>query len=329
MNVGRIVADDSPHGIAALGEAGIVDAAAALAPAATVSFLEGPAGDVDGSVYFSDIAANRLMRLDPQGRVSVFREDSGRANGNAFDLDGRLVTCEGGELGPGGRRRMTRTDVMSGEIDVLTDRFKGQRYNSPNDVVVDLLGRIFFTDPRYGDRSDLEMDVEAVYRIDLNGSVHRIISQPQIQRPNGLAVTADARELFVIDSHPQAGGNRKIWGFPLDDSGDPGTPRLVYDFGAARGGDGMELDQQGNLWVCAGLLTARGTGETTDVAPGVYVIRPDGELVGSIPVPNDTITNCCFAGPELRTLYVAAGPTLYRIDVQQPGYHAYPVDAGV
>lgn len=202
---------------------------------AMVSFLEGPAAHLDGSVFFSDIAADRIMRLDPDGHIEVFREDSGRANGNVFDLEGRLLTCEGAEFGPG-RRRITRTDLVTGKGEVLTDRLEGKRYNGPNDIVVDSRGRIFFTDSRYGDRSDLEMDCDAVYRIDLDGSVHRIITPPAIERPNGLAVTPNADTLYLVDSHPRPGGNRKIWAFPLNDEGAVGSARLVYDFAPGRGG---------------------------------------------------------------------------------------------
>src|SRR5262249_55654000 len=124
------------------------------AAAAVVCFLEGPAVDAEGNVFFSDIAGNRILKMTPDGNVVVFRSDSGRANGNAFDAQGRLISCEGGEHGRGGRRRIVRTDLKTGKTTVLTDRYQGKRYNSPNDVCVDAKGRIWFTDPRYGqDRS--------------------------------------------------------------------------------------------------------------------------------------------------------------------------------
>src|SRR5215472_9965033 len=145
---------------------GLVARDAAAAPAAVICFLEGPAVDAAGNVFFSDIAGNRILKMDPKGAVTTFRADSGRTNGNCFDAEGRLISCEGGEQGPG-RRRIVRTDMKTGAITVLTDKYDGKRYNSPNDCCVDGKGRIWFTDPRYGaDRSDLEMDVEAVYCID-------------------------------------------------------------------------------------------------------------------------------------------------------------------
>src|SRR5262245_27649321 len=92
--------------------------------AATVCFLEGPAVDAQETVFFSDIAGNRILKMTKDGKVSVFRADSGRTNGNAFDAQGRLISCEGGEQGPG-RRRIVRTDMKTGKIEVLTERFEG------------------------------------------------------------------------------------------------------------------------------------------------------------------------------------------------------------
>src|SRR5213078_2579609 len=117
--------------------------------AARVSFLEGPACDEAGNLFFSDLIGNRIYKMTPEGSVSVFRSDSGRTNGNTFDAEGRLVSCEGAEQGPGGRRRIVRTDMKTGNVEVLTERYEGKRYNSPNDVVVDPGGRIWFTDPLY------------------------------------------------------------------------------------------------------------------------------------------------------------------------------------
>lgn len=289
-----------------------------------VCFLEGPAADADGNVFFSDIAGNRILKMAADGKVSIWRADSGRTNGNAFDAQGRLISCEGGEQGVG-RRRMVRTDMKTGEVTVLTDKYQGKRYNSPNDCCVDARGRVWFTDPRYGaDRSDLELDVEGVYRIDPDGTVTRVLDQQDVEKPNGIAVTPDARTLYVIDSNPRVGGNRKIWAFDLSPEGKPGNKRQVYDFGKGRGGDGMRLDVQGNLWVAAGITTPRGPGETTDVPPGVYVIAPKGELLGRISIPEDLITNVAFGGPGLKTLYVTAGKTLYKFPVNVAGAMVYP-----
>jgi gluconolactonase len=304
---------------------GLVGPEARPTTAAAVCFLEGPAVDEDGTVYFSDIAGNRILRRTPHGQVSVFRADSGRTNGNTFDARGGLLSCEGAENGPGGRRRIVRTDLKTGKVEVVTERYQGKRYNSPNDICADSQGRIWFTDPRYSpDRSDLEMDVEGVYRIDPNGTVVRVLGQPAVERPNGIAITPDGKTLYLVDSHPRPGGNRKIWAFDVSAEGVLGNQRLVYDFGKGRGGDGMRLDMKGNLWVAAGVLTPRGPGETTDVPPGVYVLTPQGKLLGRIPILEDVITNLAFGGPERKTLYVTAGKTLYQLPVRVSGYALYP-----
>jgi gluconolactonase len=294
--------------------------------AAGVCFLEGPAVDAEGNVFFSDIQGSRILKMDKSGAVTTFREDSGRTNGNTFDAQGRLISCEGAENGPGGRRRVVRTDMKTGKIEVLTERYEGKRYNSPNDVVVDPQGRIWFTDPLYApDRSIMEHEHEAVYRIDTNGKVTRVITQPAIGRPNGLAVTPDGKTLYVIDSnYIRPDVSRRIWAFDILDNGSVAKQRVVFDFGRGRGGDGMRLDSQGNLWVAAGIAAPRTANESADVPTGVYVISPEGKLLGRIPISEDVITNLAFGGPDKKTLYVTAGKTLFKIQTAVAGYSLYP-----
>jgi len=295
-----------------------------LRPVTCLAFTEGPACDADGNVYFSDIENNRILKLAVDGTRSVFREPSGRTNGQTFDHQGRLYHCEGAEFGPGGARRITRTDLNTGEYMVLADRFQGKRFNSPNDICIDGLGRIYFTDPCYGDRTQMEMTIEGVYRIDLDGSLVRILEQPTIERPNGIAVTQDSKRMYVIDSCPTPGGARKVWAFDLDSAGNPGNQQLVYDFAPGRGGDGMRLDVEGNLYVAAGIMTPRHPNETAEVSPGIYVMTPEGKLLGRIPVPEDVITNLAFGGADGKTLYITAGKTLFTTRVNVPGQVAYP-----
>jgi gluconolactonase len=299
---------------------------AKITVAAGACFLEGPAIDAAGNVFFSDIQGSRILKMDKAGVVTTFREDSGRTNGNTFDAQGRLISCEGAENGPGGRRRLVRTDMKTGNIEVLTERYEGKRYNSPNDVVVDPSGRIWFTDPLYApDRSIMEHQHEAVYRIDTDGKVSRVITQPAIGRPNGLAVTPDGKTLYVIDSNyinPTA--NRKIWAFDILPDGSASKQRQVFDFARARGGDGMRLDMQGNLWVAAGISAPRTPNESADVPTGVYVISPQGQLLGRIPIPEDVVTNLAFGGEGKKTLFVTAGKTIFKIPTAVAGYSLYP-----
>lgn len=299
----------------------IVAPAAQLESAVAVAFLEGPAAHADGRVFFSDIWNNCILCFDPRSKqTTVFRADSGRTNGNLFDPQGRLLSCEGNEFGPGGRRRITRSDLTTGQVEVLTDSFEGQPYNAPNDIAARSNGQIFFTDPCYGDRTTMRLTHESVYRIDVDGRVTKILSQPAIQRPNGIALSPDEKTLYVVDSCPVLGGNRKIWAFDLSEQGEASGQRQIYDFAPGRGGDGMAVAQDGNLYIAAGIAHARGPHETTDIAPGIYVVTPHGELLGMISIPEDVLTNVTFGGDDLRTLYITAGKTLFTIRVNIPGW---------
>ncbi|MHC4876292.1 MAG: SMP-30/gluconolactonase/LRE family protein [Planctomycetota bacterium] len=291
-------------------------------PATCIAFTEGPAAAADGTVYFSDIANNRIMML-PSGsdRAEVFREPSGRANGLLFDAEGRLLACEGNEFGDDdGNRRITRTDMATGELEVLTDRFEGNRYNAPNDIAALSNGLIFFTDPCYGDRTLMELDHDAVYRINLDGSVDRVITQPEIQRPNGIAISPDEQTLYLVDSCPIVGGHRKIWAFDLSTDGALSNQREVIDFAPGRGGDGMAVAQNGDLYIAAGISRPRGPHEATTVPPGIWIVSADGDVKGRIPIVEDVLTNVTFGGDDLKTLYIAAGKTLFSVRVETPGY---------
>ena len=291
---------------------------------ARVAFVEGPAWRSDGNVFFTEIDNNRIMRRDPSGAVHVYRQPSGKANGLAFDTEERLHACEGHR--EGGNRRVTRTE-LDGSITVLTDRFEGKRYNSPNDLVIDSKGRIFFTDPRYGgydgpqevEQFDADGNpIEGVYRIDPDGSVARIITH-EVQRPNGIAVTDDGKHLIVADNHngPDAGGQRMLWRFDLnaDGSVDPESRKMLYDWGKERGPDGICIGPDGNIYATAGFNFASALESANEHKSGVYVISLEGERLDFIPVPEDMITNCTFGGEDGKTLFITAGAKLWSIEV--------------
>lgn len=295
---------------------------AGVSAATAIAFTEGPAAAADGKVYFSDIANNRIMRFDPAtDQTDVFRQPSGRANGLLFDPQGRLLACEGNEFGDDdGNRRITRTDMTTGAVEVLTDQFDGKRYNAPNDIVALSNGLIFFTDPCYGDPATMELDHHSVYRISPDGAVTQALTQPEIQRPNGIAISPDEQTLYLVDSCPVIGGNRKIWAFDLSDEGGLSNQRVVIDFAPGRGGDGMAVAQNGDLYIAAGISAPRGPHESADVPPGIWVVTPTGEVKGRIPIPEDVLTNITFGGDDLQTLYIAAGKTLFSIRVSTPGF---------
>lgn len=295
-------------------------------PATELVFTEGPAYHKDGSVFFSDIANNRILRLNPgAAQADVFLRPSGRANGLMFDADGHLIACEGNERGGLGGRRITRINVVTKQRTVIVDRFQGKRFNSPNDLCIDSEGRIYFTDPYYSpDRSPLEMDVEGVYRVDADGkNVVRVLGADQIARPNGIAISGDGKLLFVVDNHPTK-PVRKLFAFPLNDNGLPtGERKQFYDFGAGRGGDGMCIDIEDNIYVTAG-ANRNYPNQNTDNPAGVYVFSRTGKHLGVIPVPEDMVTNCTFGGEDRKTLYITAGKTLWKIPAKIPGRLVWP-----
>jgi len=289
-------------------------------------FTEGPACHADGSVFFTDIANNRIMRLNAGAdSADVFLQPSGRANGLMFDRDGNLIACEGNERGGLGGRRIVRIDVNTKKRSVIADRFEGKRFNSPNDLCIDNKGRIYFTDPYYGpDRDQLELDVEGVYRVDADGNnLVRVLGPDFIARPNGIAISKDQRTLFVVDNHPLK-PVRKLLAFELDDDGLPtGKLSEFRDFGAGRGGDGMCIDSQDNIYLTAGANRLY-TNQNLDNPAGVYVFSKSGKFLGRIPVPEDMVTNCCFGGADLKTLYVTGGKTLWKIRCKVPGRVVWP-----
>ncbi|HEX5688626.1 MAG TPA: SMP-30/gluconolactonase/LRE family protein, partial [Roseiflexaceae bacterium] len=172
------------------------------------AFAEGPAADVDGAVFFSDCPNNRILCYRPDGTTVVWHEPSQRANGMNFDAQGRLVACcAGGPDLPGGARAVLRYGT-DGSVTTLASHYAGRRLNAPNDLCFDAQGRIYFTDPRYGDRSDLEQDCMAVYRIELDGSLTRAIDD--METPNGILISADNRTLYLVDHNPDPGGARTL-----------------------------------------------------------------------------------------------------------------------
>jgi gluconolactonase len=284
--------------------------AAAQTPevATTVAFTEGPTVDRDGNVYFTEIINQRIMKLGTDGVLSTYREKSNAANGLMIDPQGRLVACEGGLFErPGvkvqGTPRVTRTDLKTGKVEVLAANYQGQPFNAPNDVTIDGKGRLYFTD----------LAGAAVYRIDVSGTVARILAAPDVQRPNGIQVSPDDRTLYLIEANGAKGGARLIRAYDLQPDGTVRNMRVHYDFSPGRSADGMSIDSQGNLYASAGMNQLRGSAETLDTKTGVYVISPQGKLLKFIPIAEDYITNNGFGGPDMKTLYVTAGKTLYKV----------------
>ena len=263
-------------------------------------WCEGPAWFGGGRyLVFSDVPNDRMLRYDDcDGGVSVFRQPSNNANGNAVDREGRLVTCEHHA------RRVTRTE-HDGTITVLADRVGGRRFNSPNDVVVKSDGSIWFTDPDYGIRYDYEgaraqSEIGAcnVYRIDPGSGAVTIVAD-DFDHPNGLAFAPDECVLYVADS-----------GF----SEGPERPRHIRRFEVAAGGklgrsqvfatctaglfDGFRVDRDGRVW--------------TSTAEGVECYRDDGVVIGRVRIP-EIVANVAFGGRARNRLFVCGTTSLYSL----------------
>ena len=285
-----------------------------------VAFLEGPAVSRSGSVYFTNIPARRILEWNPEERrLSVFREQSNRANGLMFDRQGRLLACEGGG-------RVTRTEMGSGEITTLADQYAGRELGAPNDLDLDSQGRVYFTSRLANQDPEVE-NVNSVYRIDGPGQVVRVLHWPNIDMPNGIVVSPDDKTLYLIDADGKAGRARRIRAYDLGADGSATHERTLYDFYPGRSGDGMAIDAQGNLWVAAGLHRRRGSSETLDTHPGIHVISPEGKLLAFVQTPEDSITNCSFGGPDLRTLYITCGKFLLSLRTRIAGKSSYRPEA--
>jgi len=282
--------------------------------AATLTFTEGPTVAPDGSVYFTEVVNQRIMKLGTDGKLTVFRENSNVANGLLFDPEGRLIACEGATFQrPGvkvsGIPRVTRTDMKTDNVEVLAESFEGKPLTGPNDVTIDSKGRLYFT----------ELSGAAVYRIDAPGKIARILAAPEVQNPNGIQISPDDRTLYLVEANQAQGGARLIRAYDLQADGSVTNMRVHFDFSPGRSADGMSIDTEGNLWAAAGLNHTRGTSETLDTKCGVHVISPKGKRIHFIPIVEDTITNTAFGGPDMKTLYITAGKNLYQVRTDVAG----------
>lgn len=322
-------------GLALLLIAGGGGAAAILPEGATfevlteaVDFAEGPAAAPDGKIYFSDIPTGpkkgRILVFDPRTKaVSVFASDSHKSNGLYFDRRGRLVACEGADFGG---RKVARYDLGGdSEPESLTEKFQGGRFSAPNDLCVDERDRVWFTDPKYLGEEPRELDHRSVYRLDPDGSLHRVLTQPEIEKPNGIHLSPDGRTLYVADTNNEpvaleGGGTRpgkqQLVAFDLRPDGTPANKRVLVDFAPGSGCDGMTVDVDGNIYAAI----------RDKERPGIRVYSPDGKEIALVPtlvVP----TNCVFGrGAEANVLYVTTDKSFGRIRLNAMGYHLSPAN---
>lgn len=260
-------------------------------------FAEGPAEDGHGNLYFSDIPTNRIYKLEQDGRLSIFLEPSGHANGLMFNSAGTLFACQmDGQV--------VAIDPESKKVTVVAAQYQDKRLNAPNDLVLDRTGGLYFTDPRYRAPQPLPQGTEAVYYVAPDGAVTRLIDN--LQAPNGVILTPDEKTLYVTPTE-----QKEVWAYPIESPGKLGAGRVFCTLKQAEenghaGGDGVAIDSAGNLYVCTAL--------------GIQVCAADGTLRGVLAVPEPP-ANVTFGPPDLKVLFVTARTSLYTLPVEVPGFH--------
>lgn len=291
--------------------ADLVDPAASVEQLATGGiWTEGPVylpeSHPDGpAVLFSDIPNNRICRWSETDGLSDYRTDAEYTNGHTLDHDGRIVSCSHGH------RRIERTE-LDGTVTELVAHYQGRRFNSPNDLVVAADGAIWFTDPPYGIISDheghaaeSEIGVHYVFRFEPGTGALTAVTDLLID-PNGLAFSPDESTLYVSDTSTArlkdqgGGGQHNILAFDVVGGTALTNPRVFAEI-APGVPDGFRITSRG--WIL------------TSAADGIHVYDPDGIRLGRIPVP-EVVSNCCFGGPNGRTLYITATSSLYRIPLR-------------
>jgi gluconolactonase len=253
--------------------------------------LEGPVSAADGTVYFSDRMPDRTYRLGLDGKITVYQENTGAANGLAFTREGDMVRAEGGA------KRISKV-TRDGKVSVLTDSYNGQPLVAPNDLIVDAKGGIYFTDP--GPRPIVQGRPTNVYYLPA-GAKEPILIDDQNPRPNGLTLTLDGRTLLVDNTVGPV-----VFAFDVQSDGTVKNRRpflQLQDIPADKesGADGMAIDREGRIYV-------------TSVV-GIQVFDPSGKYLGRL----RGARNLAFGGPDKRTLYLTAADGLFRVKMLSQG----------
>lgn len=268
-------------------------------------FTEGPVWDRGRSqLIWSDMKHDHMRSWNAERGVQTYRKPSNKANGNTYDLEGRLVSCEHATS------RVVREE-RDGTLSLLASHWQGSELNSPNDIVVTSDGAIYFSDPTFGRvREDvgilrpLMLEFRGVYRISPDGSDLKLLAD-DFEQPNGLCFSLDEKRLFVNDT-PRL----HIRVFDVQPDGSIANGRVFGETTGEGEGrpDGMKLDRDGNLY-CTG-------------PGGVHVFGPDGRCLGVILTP-ERPTNMAWGDDDLRTLYITAQTSLYRVRLRTPGHLGY------
>ena len=266
-------------------------------------FIEGPIWNhIDNHLIFSDMPGNKMRKWTSENGIEIFRDPSNMANGNAYDNQGRLVTCEHATS------QVTRTE-KDGTISILASKYDNKELNSPNDIIVSSNNTIYFTDPSfgrmeyYGVPREPELDYRGVYRIDPDGTLTLLADD--FDQPNGLCLSMDESKLFVNDTM-----RNHIRVFDITSNGSLINGNVWATLNGTEDGvaDGMKIDNNQNLYSC-------GPG-------GIHVFNSDSTLLGIIKTP-EHVANFIWGEKDLKTLFITASTSLYSIPVKTPGLPAF------
>ncbi len=256
-------------------------------------------------VIVSDFPNNRILRWDEIAGLRVFRQPSDCANGNAVDAEGRVLSC----LTRG--RSVVRLE-HDGSLVPIAERYQGNRFTSPNDIVVKSDGSIWFTDPDYGflhpefgHGDKPEQDRNRVYRADGKTLAVSMVSE-DFDKPNGIAFSPDESTLYVGDTGRTHGEfrNHRIMRFDVTPSGEAVANPSVFAEIEPGVPDGFRCDVDGNLYVSAG--------------DGIQVFNPSGDMLGKILTP-EVAANCSFGMSDGQRLFIGATSSLWSIDLNIQG----------
>jgi len=259
-------------------------------------FSEGPAADADGRLYFSDVRASNIHRLADDGSVELWLKDSGGANGLMFNAAGNLLACQAQH------GRIVSFEMATKELTPIASEYGGKRFNGTNDLTVDRQGGVYFTDPKSG---RAHQDSAAFYYAAADGTVKRLADD--LKYPNGVLLSPDEKTLYVLQYL-----SPELMAYQIKSPGVLGRGTVLCDLACKadhpeRGGDGMTVDLMGNLYV------------TVPSIKSIQVIDSRGKSLGIIPLPVGP-TNCTFAGPDRKTLYVTTAKAVYSLPMQAQGH---------
>jgi gluconolactonase len=259
-------------------------------------FTEGPAEDGAGNIYFSDIPANHIYKIDNEGKLSKFLEASNHTNGLMFASPGKLLACEMDG-------RLVAIDIATKTVTSLADKHNAARFNAPNDLVIDSQEGIYFTDPRFRAPEPWPQGKEAWYYRAANGNIVRL--GDNLPAPNGVILAPNEKTLYIVPSM-----QKQIMAYPISEPGVVGTGKVFCELAQKEatgngGGDGLSIDVAGNLYITTGL--------------GIQVFSAEGKALGIIKVPEHP-ANCAFGGKDYKTLYITARTGIYAVDLPIAGH---------